>query len=316
MNALLTYLRKNPILTNELRVRMRGKRAYLVLAGHLLLLGAVVFLIYLAVYEEAQSFSRYGYGGSFQRSLQAATTAGKAIFYGTIILLLIFISVIAPAFTAGSLVGEKERQTYELLTITTLPARSIVLGKLNAIMTFLVLLILATLPILSMAYFFGGVAIGEVLIAVLVLIITALVFSTMGLYISSFARSTTTANLITYAVVIPLLLGVPFLVFLVGVLSSGIFFDELLNGGEPPILMAAIITYILAFLLSINPLSMAVTSQLFIEGTGHYFFSVETFFDFDFFIIAPWIVYVVFGLLTSLVLVKLAVRRVDRVSLT
>ena len=314
MNTIMTYLGKNPVLANELRIRMRGKRAYLILAGHLLLLSALVVLIYIAVYEDTQNYSSYAYGGGFQRALEASATAGRAIFYGTSLLLLIFISIIAPAFTAGALVGEKERQTYDLLTITTLPANSIVAGKLNAIMTFILLLILATLPILTMAYFFGGVAIGEVLISVLVLLVTAAVFSTLGLFVSSFARTTTTANLITYAIVLPLLLGVPFLIFVIGILSSGIFFDTLITD-DPPLALAAILTYSMGLLLSINPLSMAVTSQMFLAETGNYFFAIERFFDYDLPMIAPWIVYTFVGLLVALFLFSATVRQVNRVSL-
>lgn len=315
MNKLTTFFRSNPVLINELRIRMRGKRAFLILAGHLILISTVVFLIYFAIYEDAQSYSRFSYNSNFQRSLEASATAGKSIFYGTVLMLLIFVSIMAPAFTAGALVGEKERQTYDLLTITTLSPWSIVMGKLNAIMTFIILLIMATLPILTMAYFFGGVAIGQVLIAVLILLLTALVFSALGLFVSSFARSTTTANLITYATVIPMLIGVPFIVFLITILSSGIFFDNLLSD-NPPLILAAILTYLMAFLLSINPLSMAIASEIFIGQTGNYFFSVERFFDVDLPIIAPWIVYVVFSLVTSFILIQAAVRRVSQTSPT
>lgn len=314
MNGLLSYFNKNPILVNEFRLRMRGKRAFLVLAGHLILLSSIVLLIYFAVYEDTQSYSSY-YAGSFQRALEASSNAGKAIFYSTSMILLMFVSIVAPAFTAGALVGEKERQTYDLLSITTLSARAIVLGKLNAILTFVLLLILATLPFLTMAYFFGGVAIGEVLVAVLVLFITALLFSTVGIFVSSFARSTTTANLTTYAIVVPILFGIPFFAFIFGILSSGIFLDSFLSD-NPPVVLAALITYVIAFFLSINPISMAITSEIFLTETGKYFFTVERFFDYDFPIIAPWIIYVIFGLAVSMVLILITIRRVGRVSQT
>ncbi|MFQ5577372.1 MAG: hypothetical protein ACE5G8_10345, partial [Anaerolineae bacterium] len=67
---------------------------------------------------------------------------------------------------------------------------------------------------------------------------------------------------------------------------------------------------------SINPLSMAVTSEIFIQETGNYFFSVERFFDHRFPIIAPWIIYVVFCLVLSLIFVRAAIYRVGRVSKT
>jgi hypothetical protein len=43
----------------------------LILAGHLLLLSALVVLIYIAIYEDTQNYSSYAYGGGFQRARMA-----------------------------------------------------------------------------------------------------------------------------------------------------------------------------------------------------------------------------------------------------
>ncbi|OQY29638.1 MAG: hypothetical protein B6243_11050, partial [Anaerolineaceae bacterium 4572_5.2] len=184
----------------------------------------MAFIIYLTIYEQTQTYNLYygGYGGGFQQKLEASSTLGKSIFYGVVFLLLFIVSLVGPAFSSGAIVSEKDRQTYDLLVITALSAKEIVTGKLNAILIFMGLLILATLPFQGMAYFFGGVAFGEVIISTLVLLLTALLFCSLGLFVSSFARSTTIANMINYAAVIPLLLGVPFFTFLIGVLSSGV----------------------------------------------------------------------------------------------
>ena len=308
----LTAWQKNPVIVNELRSRMRGKRAYLILAAHLFLLSALAFIIYLTVYEQTQTYNYYGYGGGFQQKLAASATLGKSIFYGTVFLLLFIVSLVGPAFSSGAIVNEKDRQTYDLLVITALSGKEIVMGKLNAILIFMGLLILATLPFQGMAYFFGGVAFGEVVISTLVLLLTALLFCSLGLFVSSVARSTTIANMINYAIVAPLLLGIPFFTFLVGVLSSGVFFDRLFN--DPPFVLAAPLTYGIFFFLSVNPLSMAVTSEIFIQETGSYFFSVERFFDYPMPIIAPWIIYAIFCLVVSYLLIRAAVRRVERVN--
>ena len=312
MSNPFTAWQNNPVIINELRSRMRGKRAYLILAAHLFLLSALAFIIYLAVYEQTQTYNYYYYGGGFQQKLAASSTLGKSIFYGTVFLLLFIVSLVGPAFSSGSIVSEKDRQTYDLLVITALSAKEIVTGKLNAILIFMGLLILATLPFQGMAYFFGGVAFGEVIISTLVLLLTALLFCSLGLFVSSFARSSTIANMINYAIIIPLLLGIPFLIFMIGVLSSGVFFDRLFS--DPPLVLAVPLTYGILFFLSINPLSMAVTSEIFIQETGSYFFSVEQFFDHQMPIIAPWIVYVIFCLVVSYIFIRAAIRRVEAIS--
>ncbi len=311
MANLFATWKNNPVIINELRSRMRGRRAFLILAAHLIVLGGLIFTIYMAVYQDTQTYNRYYYSGSFQRILEASATLGKAVFYGTDLLLLFVVSLVGPAFAAGAIASEKERQTFDLLTITALSPRAIVMGKLNAILVFMGLLILATLPFQSMAYFFGGVAFPEIVIATLILLLTALLFCSMGIFVSSFARSTTIANMINYAAVVPMLLGVPFFVVLIGVLSSGAFFDRLFD--TPPFIIAALLTYIILFFLSINPFSMAVASEIFLQETGHYIFSVERFFNVNIPIIAPWVIYVVFAVVMSYIFIRAAISRVERV---
>lgn len=311
MRNLLTTWQDNPIIINELRSRMRGKRAYLILSGHLFILSALVLIIYLIVYQETQVSRNYYYGSGFQQMLEAGATMGKSVFYGSSLLLLFIVSLVAPAFTAGAIAGERDHQTLDLLTITALPPRSIVLGKLNAVLVFMGLLILAILPFQSMAYFFGGVEVWEILISTLILLLTTLLFCSLGIFVSSFARSATIANMINYAAVIPLLLGVPFMSMFMGILTGGLFFERFLDNA--PFVLIAAITYIILFLLSINPLSMAFTSEIFIQETGSYFFSVERFFDSDVPIIAPWIIYVIFCLIMSYIFIAAAINRVGRV---
>lgn len=311
MSNLLTTWKNNPIIVNELRSRMRGARAYWILAGYLFLLSALALIIYMVIYEQTQNYGQnYYYGGGFQQMLQASANMGKAIFYGTALLLLFIVSLLGPAFTAGSIAGERDHQTLDLLTITTLKPRAIVLGKLNAVLVFMGLLILAMLPFQSMAYFFGGVAFSEILLSILVLALTTLLFCSVGLFVSSFSRSVTIANMINYAVVVPLLLGVPFLAIVFSIFSSGLFLGPSLS--DPPFILAAILSYIFLFFLSINPLTMAITSEMFIQETGHYFFSVENFFNHNIPIVAPWLIYVIFCAGVSFILISATIARLGR----
>ena len=302
-------LKNNPVLINELRSRMRGRRTFWVLGVYLLVLSGLMFTIYVTVYQDAVASSYY-YVGQFQRSLEAASTLGKAIFYGTNILLLLGVTLVAPAFTASAIVSEKERQTFDLLVITALPARDIVLGKLSAVLVFIGLLLLATLPFQGMAYFFGGVAFTDILLAMLLLLLTTLLYCSWGLFVSSFARTVTVANMINYVAIIPMLLGVPFMLFLVGVVSAGAAYSIFQH---PPFPVAIVLTYFILFFVSINPVSMGIASAIFVQETGNYVFSIEQFFNQSIPIISPWVVFVVFALVVSYILIKATISRVARV---
>ena len=55
------------------------------------------------------------------------------------------VALVAPSFAAGSITGEKERKTYEMLLASPLQPTSILVGKLLSSLTYLVILILSSL---------------------------------------------------------------------------------------------------------------------------------------------------------------------------
>ena len=75
---------------------------------------------------------------------------------------------IGPAFTAGAISGEKERQTYDLLRTTLLPAGALVRGKLISALGYVFLLVFASVPLQSVAFLLGGVALEELIISQLI----------------------------------------------------------------------------------------------------------------------------------------------------
>src|SRR4030095_5483062 len=98
----------NPVLVKELRGRMRGPRAFILLTAYLLILGAVTLLLYAAL------------GSNPGSDLNAGRRIGKALFLTIATVALIEVCVITPALTAGGIAGEKERQTYDLLVASLL----------------------------------------------------------------------------------------------------------------------------------------------------------------------------------------------------
>jgi ABC-2 type transport system permease protein len=297
----------NPVVVRELRSRMRGRRAFIVLTVYLLILGCLVATLYQSLY----AVSPYSYSGT-----PAGVLVGRTIFQGLVLLQLALVSLVAPAFTVGSIAGERERKTYDLLVTTLLPARSIVLGKLGAALAYVLLLILTSLPLESMAFLFGGVALSELLIASAGLLVTALGFGAIGLFYSSIVRGSTAATVLTYITVLLVLFALPLLGFMFTILVMPIASVGGTPLDNPSPLVQIILIYGLGFLASINPyLSAILTEALILDGRSLFFFT-ETIDSQTIYLVNPWLVYVVFYTLLSLALILFSVRRVGRISKT
>jgi hypothetical protein len=130
-------LRRNPITLKEMRSRMRGRRAFAVLTLNVFLLGSLVSLIYMTYAASAQVTNSPG-------NLQ---TLGKAIFATAVGMQLLITCFTSSSAAVSAISSERERQTFELLRTTLLPARSLVLGKLSAAVLFNLLIILSAIPI-------------------------------------------------------------------------------------------------------------------------------------------------------------------------
>ncbi|HEV3231542.1 MAG TPA: ABC transporter permease subunit [Candidatus Dormibacteraeota bacterium] len=187
MRAVVANLLWNPIVEKELRSRMRTWRAPCTITLFLFALGAAGYVALLAAVAFS-SATGGGYSGA----------AGPGIFGTLTVCELILILFIAPALTAGAISGERDRQTLDLLLVTPVRPVSIVLGKLIASLAFVVLLILLSVPLFSFVFLFGGVALDQLLSAVLIGLVTALVLGSFGLLASTLSRGSIGATVGTY----------------------------------------------------------------------------------------------------------------------
>ncbi len=87
---------------------MRGRRAFVVLTIYLLLLGAFAWMVELFLERSfAMSFGGFTY---------ASAEIGRGIFGALLIFETLLVVLLAPAFTAGAISLEREKQTLDLLT--------------------------------------------------------------------------------------------------------------------------------------------------------------------------------------------------------
>ena len=290
---------RNPMTIKELRGSMRGRRAFVVLTLYLLALSGMISIIYLA-YSSAAS---QPFGPNPRK-------AGKAVLGAIMIVQVILVTLIGPAFTAGSISGEKERQTYDLLRTTLLSAHSFVGGKLLSALSYVFLLLLAAVPLLSIAFMLGGVSIIELGVSQLLLVVSAIAYALIGLFFSAIMRSTIAASVATFATAVGLAALAPALGGIMISMFGAAFFG--LTG--PPWPLAGLLIMVGTFLVMTNLPATIIMSEIILMEEGAIFYYPELIDGHTVYIISPWFGYIVLYGLLSLFLYWICVRLVRRVA--
>jgi ABC-type transport system involved in multi-copper enzyme maturation permease subunit len=293
----LARLTQNPVALKELRSRMRGRRAFVVLGIYLSIMSGFIWLVYLSYYQAAQS----AFGPE-------ASQAGKTVFAAVLGIQAFLIVFVGPAFTAGAISGEKERQTYDLLRTTLLSAGALVRGKLLSALGYVFLLVFAAIPLMSLAFLLGGVAWEELLISQAVVGVAAVTYALVGLYASALMRSTLAASVTTYAMAIFLILGLPIAVG-VGLAFIGIAGSS----GSTPLWLQPFSFATAWYLIPTNLVATLIASELVLinESSLWYFTNVTNGYRIIF--LSPWYLFIALYSLLSLLLYWGTVRRVRRI---
>lgn len=174
----------------DLRGRMRGRRAFLILTGYLLVLAAFA----LSTQASIADTYRTGFGGS---AAFAGAAIGQGVFGAMLMLMTFLVVVLAPLATASSISLEREKQTLDLLMVTPIPSFAIVVGKLLSALAWVFLLIAASVPLMAIVFVYGGVGPDALISGYLVLIAVALGLGALGLLCSSVVKRTTVATALT-----------------------------------------------------------------------------------------------------------------------
>lgn len=283
----------NPILAKELKGRMRGRQGFIILAAYLSLISLVIAGLYF--------YSTDGVNMS-RANPDSLQEMGKLIFSMVVMFEFLMIGLIGPALTSGAISSERERQTFDLLRTSLLSSRDLVMGKLLTTVTYLMLLVLAALPLQSLVFFLGGVGFGEMIISLIMLTATAFLFCTLGLYFSAIARRTIIATVLSYtSILLPsIVLVFSFAVILNNVISMNTVSDEVR-------IWALNVVWVL---LSTNPISAGLVTQLMLVEEQSLFLIFPP--DFSLVLFSPWIVYVVYAILMTAAMLKLTVFYLDR----
>ena len=140
----------NPILVRVVNgASKRSRHLWLRVAYLSTLLGVVI--ISLAV-------SLSGRGGSLTELAKGASQTFKYASYAQLAL----ICFLAPVFTAAAITQERDARTFHILLSTPLTSAQIVLGSLMSRLYFVLMLLIAGLPIFLITMVYGGITSGQV----------------------------------------------------------------------------------------------------------------------------------------------------------
>lgn len=112
----------------------------------------------------------------------------------------IMLMFIMPAITSGTISGERERQTLDLMLTTKMKSWEIVTGKLAAAFVTMFLVVISSFPVIAMVFVYGGITWGNVAQMMACYVVSALVAGSLGNCCSSLFKRSTVATVAAYAV--------------------------------------------------------------------------------------------------------------------
>lgn len=181
----------NPVLWHELRRRTPGYRGYKVLVAYLAILSLALLL--LTLFACPSSIDRQDWA-NFGQLLWRCALVGQAL----LALLL------TPVLTATAITAERQHGSLEALLLTPLSAKAIIYGKLWGAIAHLSVFLFAGLPIIAtFVFLFGGVSPLEVLLGYLLIGFLGFFCAAHGLLVSCQCKSTTTALIKAYVLIVP-----------------------------------------------------------------------------------------------------------------
>jgi len=197
----------NPVLDKEFTLRMRTPRSMWALLFYLIAIGILAFG-FLSIFE-----MDYGPGA---RAFDPGRSRSMFLFISVAQLGLI--AFMTPGLTAGVISGEREKQTLNLLLVTQQSSTSIILSKLAASLSFMTLLVIATMPIFSIVFLYGGISPWQVVTVFLFYLFTLFAFGSFGVLFSTLLKRTMLSVITSYGVTLFLYVGTAFLYLILGML--------------------------------------------------------------------------------------------------
>lgn len=183
----------NPVFTSSAKRRMRSYRSPLLIS----LYGIFLLIVSTGALSMLQR----------QELFIGNLRIGLETYIYLVVMQFFLIVFVAPALAAGSISGERERQTLDMLLSTRVSSFKIVIGKMFSTLCFLALMVFSSLPAMAITLFFGGVSFVDMLLSLVFLIVCAFACLAIGTFCSALFKRSVTATVVAYLIVFALGIG-------------------------------------------------------------------------------------------------------------
>ncbi len=188
-----------PLLAKELIEQSARRRTYIIRSVYaILFFGFALMIFWGSIFSDINS--PYELLGK-----------GREMFSTLLVLQIFGVALFTPALTCGIISSEKERNTIGLLFLTKLGPSTILLEKYLGRLFLMGTYLLISLPLFGFCYSLGGIEQKQVWFGFYGLIVTVIQLAALGLFCSTYFRTTVGAFIATYLIGLAMFFGPAFM---------------------------------------------------------------------------------------------------------
>lgn len=230
-------MRLNPIVKKDVKVQARSmKICWGVFAYELIL--ALVFFFAMVIIRQNSTYSTNN------------VYSAMVWLYPTLaVTQLVILGIVVPVLTAGSISGEKERQTFDIMLTTSMTPFSIILGKVTTAVVQSMFFVVASMPVMALPFIIGGMSWGYLFWFLAIALLVSFFAASIGILCSSFCRKSIGAVIMSYVVYLVFFVGtfLPYIIYQIASINRS--YGSATSGGYGEDL---------ALLLLLNPIAYLV----------------------------------------------------------
>lgn len=206
----------NPVFLKDLRLNVRNIKFPMIIFTYNICLGLVIILfMYISMHRQSGQLIYNYVDCDLLYSIISGVELGSIFF-------------MVPALTTGTVAGEREKQTLNLLLVSKLSPFHIICGKMAFAVTVVFIIILSTFPLSAIVAVSGSISVKVQFQLLILLLVTLLYVASIGIFFSTLKKGTIAATLWTYGMIVLVTVGT----IVIYNLNGYVLEDMKLNGGQ------------------------------------------------------------------------------------
>lgn len=198
--------RINPIMKKDMMVGSRSIKMSLAV------MGINAFLTLIVLFVMATNSMVGGMSGYDYSSLSYLFLVLGCVECG-------LLSLIVPIITSGSISGERERQTLDIMLTTPVSPFSIALGKLGSAMMVVMVYMITSIPVMAIAFVLGGMSWWALFGLFGMLLYIGIYVGSVGVFCSSVVKKSVLATILTIVIGVAII-TITFVVLMVSIATK------------------------------------------------------------------------------------------------